>query len=72
MRESDFKYFVAYIWVDLIKNVCGHSGHMTLKFAVSQEGLNGIVREFLHVDTKIAKSYVNNFSLGVVKNGYGR
>ena len=34
------KSVVAQIWVDVVENGCGHSGHITVKLAVSQEGIN--------------------------------
>ena len=30
------------IGVEMVKNGCGHSGLMTLKFIVSHEGINGV------------------------------
>ena len=48
----------------------GHCGHKTYKMAVSQEGIHGInwffawFRKF-----RKAKSYLNNFWVGVFKNG---
>ena len=54
-KNDEKAWFVAYwyivikiknwlknIGLGLVKNGCGHSGHRTLKLAVSQEGVTGI------------------------------
>ena len=38
----ELKSLLKGIEVGIVKNWCGHSGLRTLKFAVSQEGINGI------------------------------
>ena len=56
--------------VDVVRNGCGHCGHRTLKLTVSKEGINGISL-FLTCWYKFkkARSYRNNYRMGMVKNG---
>ena len=41
-KIMEFKSWLKNIWWGVVKNGCGHSDHMTLKLAVSQEGIDGI------------------------------
>ena len=51
------------------KNGYGHSGHWTLKLAVSQEGINGINCFFLRANTNSEKLKVIVLIFGRPKNG---
>ena len=55
----------------MIKNGCGHLGLRTLKSAVSQEWMYELGWFFAcWYKFMKAKSYFNNYRLGVVKNGW--
>ena len=56
----------------MVKDGCGHSGHRTLKLAVSQEWMDGI-NWFSACWYKLRKAKFNfsHFWLGVVRNGHG-
>ena len=56
----------------MVKNGCGQSDHVTLKLTVSQKLEDGI-NWFFACWYKFgkAKSWFNDFGVGVVKNGHG-
>ena len=59
-------------WVGMIKNRCSQYGHMTLKLIVSQEWIDRMNWFFASWCTfRRAKSYFNDFWVGIVKNGHG-
>ena len=62
---SSFKKFC----VSSVKNRCSHSGHRTLKLAVSEEQIDGINSYFFCYKFRKAKIYFDNFWVGMVKNG---
>ena len=65
------KSWLTNIEMGLVKNMCGHYGHRTLKLAVSQEVNNGINWFSLCLyKFRKAKSYFNSFWVVVVKNGH--
>ena len=41
-KFMEIKSWLKNIWWGVVKNGCGYSDHMTLKLAVSQEGIDGI------------------------------
>ena len=58
--------------VGTVKNGCGQSSHGTPKLTVSQEKIDGM-NWFFACSYKFrkAKSYLNDFRMGMVKNGHG-
>ena len=56
----------------MLKNVCGQYGHRTLKLAVSLEWIDEM-KLFIACRCKFrkAKSWFNDFSVGVLKNEHG-
>ena len=58
--------------VGMVKYGCGHSGHKTLKLAISQWLMNVIKRFFAFLyKFRKAKSCCNNCWVGMVENGHG-
>ena len=59
------------VWT-FVKNGCGQSGHGTLKLTVSQKWKDGIKWFFSYwYKFREAKSWFNDFWVGMVKNGHG-
>ena len=65
--KADQKFFG---WA-FVKNGWGQSGHRTLKLTVSQKWADGIKGFFsFRYEFRKAKSWFNDFCVGVVKNGH--
>ena len=54
-KFMEIKSWLKNIWWGVVKNGCGHSDHMTLKLAVSQEGIdeiNGFFWMLVHIQER--------------------
>ena len=69
-KFMEIKRWLKNIGVDVVKSRCGHSGHGTLKLALSQEGINKKNWFFAWwCKFRKAKSFCNSYWVGVVGNG---
>ena len=56
-------------WVGLVKNGCSHSGHKTLKLAISWKSIDETNWIFAYwYKFREAESYFNNSRVGMVRN----